>query len=485
LKSPRTGNTVSYHLEITNGTCNPDGNGDKPCFLINGQYPGPLIEATWGDRLEVTVTNSLLYNGTSLHFHGVRQLGSCGADGVAGITQCPIAPGQSFTYSFLVTQFGSSWYHSHFSNQYGDGVVGPMVFHGPASANYDEDLGTYTLTDWLYTTAAQAGWNSQHSLQTGGGPPVPNNILINGTNKNAAGGGTYNQVVMEKGKKYRLRLINISVDNYFQVSLDGHPLLVMTTDFVPIQPYTTEWLLIGIGQRYDVVIHANQTAGNYWFRANVATECLSSNDHNGRAIWSYDGVPVADPDDNPFPSPTAGCIEPTPSPYWRQSVPSGSFAAMASRVQVNISSAQVVPGGDTVVVWALNDTAISIDWARPTFSYLHDGDSNFTRGMSVVPAVQEGRWNYWLIQQSATAPPIPHPIHLHGHDFHVLGQGHGQYDESQALNWKAPPRRDTATVYAGGWLAMAFPSNNPGKPWSSLSTRVSRLILTVSVQEFG
>lgn len=39
-------------------------------------------------------------------------------------------------------------YHSHFSNQYGDGVVGPMVFHGPAAANYDIDLGPYALTDW-------------------------------------------------------------------------------------------------------------------------------------------------------------------------------------------------------------------------------------------------------------------------------------------------------------------------------------------------
>ena len=89
----------------------------------------------------MNVKNSLQNNGTSIHFHGVRQLASCGSDGVPGITQCPIAPGQSFTYTFIASQYGTSWYHSHFSSQYGDGVVGPIVFNGPASANYDIDLG--------------------------------------------------------------------------------------------------------------------------------------------------------------------------------------------------------------------------------------------------------------------------------------------------------------------------------------------------------
>lgn len=53
---------------------------------------------------------------------------------------------------------------------------------------------------------------------------------------------------MESGKKYRLRLINMSVDNYIQVSLDGHPFEVITADFIPIQPFAAEWLVMGIGQ---------------------------------------------------------------------------------------------------------------------------------------------------------------------------------------------------------------------------------------------
>lgn len=71
-KFPTTGNTVTYDLEVTNGTCNPDGNGDRVCLLFNNQYPGPVIRATWGDNLVINVKNSMQDNGTSIHWHGVR-----------------------------------------------------------------------------------------------------------------------------------------------------------------------------------------------------------------------------------------------------------------------------------------------------------------------------------------------------------------------------------------------------------------------------
>lgn len=58
-------------------------------------------------------------------------------DGVPGITQCPIVPEASFTYTFLADQYGTSWYHSHFSAQYADGIFGPMIIHGPPTVPYD------------------------------------------------------------------------------------------------------------------------------------------------------------------------------------------------------------------------------------------------------------------------------------------------------------------------------------------------------------
>ena len=85
-----------------------------------------------------------------------------------------------------------------------------MIFDGPASANYDIDLGPYVLSDWYYPTAFQVNSLAAQALQRQQPAPPADNILINGTNKNANGGGQYNQVSMKKGKKYRLRMVNTS-----------------------------------------------------------------------------------------------------------------------------------------------------------------------------------------------------------------------------------------------------------------------------------
>lgn len=60
----------------------------------------------WGDELEITVFNNLTTNGTTMHWHGIRQLNSVANDGVNAITQCPIAPGETFTYRFTAMQYG-------------------------------------------------------------------------------------------------------------------------------------------------------------------------------------------------------------------------------------------------------------------------------------------------------------------------------------------------------------------------------------------
>jgi FtsP/CotA-like multicopper oxidase with cupredoxin domain len=83
----------------------------KNGITINGQFPGPLIEANWGDWIEVKVTNQLTDEGTSIHWHGILQKGTPWYDGVPSVSQCPIAPGQSFTYRFRADLYGSSWYH--------------------------------------------------------------------------------------------------------------------------------------------------------------------------------------------------------------------------------------------------------------------------------------------------------------------------------------------------------------------------------------
>lgn len=123
--------TRRYDLTIARGTIAPDG-FERSAILINGGFPGPTLEANWGDTFEITVHNNITgpEDGTTIHWHGMLQKGTPFNDGVPSVTQCPIAPGKSFTYTFQADLYGTSWYHSHYSAQYADGVWGPMVVYG-------------------------------------------------------------------------------------------------------------------------------------------------------------------------------------------------------------------------------------------------------------------------------------------------------------------------------------------------------------------
>ncbi|EEH11598.1 laccase [Histoplasma capsulatum G186AR] len=456
VKWPDTGKVVEYHLEITNTTLAPDG-FERLVLAVNGQFPGPTIRAEWGDTVRIHVKNNMQNNGTSIHWHGIRQKYTNQQDGTNGVTECPIPPGGSKTYEFKCTQYGTSWYHSHHTVQYGDGVLGAIVISGPASANYDIDLGEMSIQDWYYRTA----W--QNALL--GIPPVADNGLINGTMVNANGGGKYHENVIKKGKSYLLRLINTSVDNYFKVHLDNHLFTVVSSDFVPIMPYQADWLFIAIaGQRYDVIIHADQEIDNYWFRAEVQKGC-GENAMNGKikSIFRYEG---ADPNANPTSvasNYTQGCDdEEGLIPFVPIDVPSEHFSQQAKDLNVSFQSEVSLPG-QNIVHWRINGVPIETDWEYPTLQYVLDCNTSFPQRLNVIPLPEPNVWTYWIIEASfESTVNVPHPIHLHGHDFSILGTGRGNFPGPEGLNFKNPARRDSVMLPDHGWVAIAFPTDNPG-----------------------
>lgn len=120
-----------YNFDITRGFLSPDG-VNSSILLVNGAFPGPTLEANWGDTFVVTVNNKITgpEAGTALHWHGLTQKDTKFMDGVPSVTQCPIAPGKSFTYRFKADRVGTSWWHSHFSGQTSGGLFGALVIHG-------------------------------------------------------------------------------------------------------------------------------------------------------------------------------------------------------------------------------------------------------------------------------------------------------------------------------------------------------------------
>lgn len=445
-KWPETGKTVTYNLEVTSKTLSPDG-VPRLMQVFNGQYPGPEIVADWGDTLQITVKNSLTNNGTSIHWHGFRQLHSNQFDGTNGITESPIAPGESKTYTFKATAYGTSWYHSHYSVQYAEGLVGPIRINGPSTANYDIDLGTVPLTDW-FDTPVFAILASRPAA-----PPTSDSILYNGTGV-TSGTGTFATTTLTPGKKHKLRLVNSGINQYLHVSLDNHPFTVVAADFVPITPYTTTSLVIAVGQRYEVIIDANQKVGSYWFRLGTGGgQCDGPNKKNlagdtQGAIFTYAGAAAGNPTSTSS-NLTTGCIEETNIvPYVKTTVPAPSGSPTLLDLTLDTTAG---------VFWKVNGESIDIDWKTPTLSYVINGTYTLPANDNGLTITGTG-WTFWLLQNDT---PLPHPVHLHGHDFWVVGYGSGS-GAGVALNLNNPIRRDTHTVDAGGYTIIAFPADNPG-----------------------
>ena len=300
-QSPTTGRVRSYDFTIQRGTISPDGY-QKDVMLINGQFPGPTIEANWGDTIQVNVHNEITGpdEGTALHWHGLLQTGTPWEDGAPAVSQCPIPPGKSLQYSFKADLYGTSWYHSHYSAQYAGGLFGPMIIYGPENADYDIDLGPVMLTDYYhrqYYDLVEDVMGTNPALFT----PKSDNNLINGKmefNCSLVTDGTpcQNNAGLSKfkftpGKKHRLRLINAGAEGLQKFSIDNHTLTVMANDFVPIQPYQTNIVTLGVGQRTDVIVEANGAVNeSYWMRSTIST-CSFSSQPNALAIISYPKAP--------------------------------------------------------------------------------------------------------------------------------------------------------------------------------------------------
>ncbi|KAJ9246660.1 Cupredoxin [Paecilomyces variotii] len=453
---PDTGVTREYYLELIEATVAPDGYS-RTALTVNGSIPGPTLEADWGDTVVVHVTNSLTEskNGTSIHFHGIRQNYTNQNDGVVAITQCPTAPGDSITYTWRATQYGSTWYHSHFDLQAWEGVFGGIIINGPASSNYDEDKGILILNDWSHQTVDELYPTAQSS-----GPPTLDNALINGTNVYGDDGdsdqtGYRFNTSFTAGTSYRFRLVNAAIDTHFKFSIDNHTLTVIAADLVPIEPYNTTVLDIAIGQRYDVIVTADQSdvADNFWMRA-IPQEACSDNDStdNIKGIVYYGDSPST-PTTTGY-SYTDSCDDEDLSnlvPVVSKDVSTGTWQ--------DLEDVTVGTNSESLFRWYLNETTFQVEWNDPTLLKLYNNITNFTTSSGVIKLPDANEWAYIVIQ---TTLAVPHPIHLHGHDFFILAQGTGTYNSSDLGSLTNPPRRDTAMLPSSGYLVLAFKTDNPG-----------------------
>lgn len=175
------------------------------------------------------------------------------------------------------------------------------------------------------------------------------------------------------------------------------------------------------------------------------------------AILHYDG---ADDDDDPTSTGVTlntDCNdETTLMPFWPQTVPSSVIPQ-----EITLNSSQDA-SQNNLFRWLINSTTMIANWDQPTLLDIINGDTNYGPNSNVFEAPNANQWYAWYIQ-SITPVTLAHPVHLHGHDFHVLGSGNGTWDgTTTGLTFTNPTRRDVTTMPAGGYLILAFFSDNPG-----------------------
>ncbi|WP_194541122.1 multicopper oxidase family protein [Paenibacillus sp. JZ16] len=200
-------------------------NGDiEKVWTFNGLTPGPEIRVAEGERVRVVLDNKDIQEGVTIHWHGIVL--PCSQDGVAGVTQDAVKPGEQYTYEFIADSPGTYWYHSHQASsiQVEKGLLGNFIVD-PQQDRFEYDQEETILIQQLNGT-----------------------YLMNGSTK-----GTH--IEAAPGKKVRLRMINaanetetIHVDgaSYRIIAMDGHDLH---------EPGMLEHykFLMGAGQRYDLL----------------------------------------------------------------------------------------------------------------------------------------------------------------------------------------------------------------------------------------
>ncbi|KAL9126844.1 MAG: hypothetical protein Q9217_004171 [Psora testacea] len=516
------GITRKYHLNVTDQMINADGvareEGGK---VFNGQYPGPWLEACWGDTLEITVENHLKYNGTTIHWHGVRLLNEFEYDGVNGITQCPIARGDKFTYKFNVTQYGTSWYHSHYSLQYADGLAGPITFHGPSSADYDVALEPFLFGDWSHNSAFQ-----DYAAELRQPPAKMQTVILNGK-------GFYNctlspkpgcnankappifEQVFQRGRKYLMRLINTSTASTFIFSIDKHMLQVVAMDFVAIEPYVsshiskkhkastdhflskyTDSILVGIGQRYHVVVEARPSNDlipvedqNYWIRIVGAHGCFDVEEGQQNellGIIRYNSGSQKRPTTTSYQfskqcadEPYASLVPVVPMTVTAKDHPANNIDPdHGDNFEVGFESPSAnytVPHGN-FTRWDILDTPMWLEFGDPTINHVKNYTWNPSEYAIITEDYTRDDWVYLIITANGTTNQhaagkrrfiaLAHPIHLHGHDFVLLAQQNRPFHVDDLSNgtfkYDNPPRRDVALLPGDGYLAIGFRTDNPG-----------------------
>lgn len=408
----------------------------------------------------------------------------------------PIAPGSQFTYRFRADLYGTSWYHSHYSAQFAGGAfgthhrcfiswslltnLGPMIIYGPSdNAKYDEDLGPVLVHDWFHNDYFSLVEQVMAPVSAGLPPPFSNNVLINGkmnypcANVTAGYKCTPNAGVskfsFKSSKTYRLRVINSGAESLMKFSIDSHQLTVIANDFVPIVPYTTDVITLGVGQRADIVVKATgKPTDAVWMRATLGPSIFQGGCslHDGISPTGVAAIYYESANTSAIPITTTsvsnGALTTCQNDALSVTVPYYSIAPPQPET-VQILNVDFKQNG-THNLFYINNSTFRANYNDPVLLGAKLGHTTFPSEYNVYNFGQSKSIRLIIYNHAQTGS---HPMHMHGHNMYVLAEGTGTWDGT-IVNGGNPQRRDVhllpiaPSTTVPSYIVIQFDADNPG-----------------------
>ncbi|XVF76654.1 hypothetical protein PTKIN_Ptkin13bG0283900 [Pterospermum kingtungense] len=485
----------------------------RTILSVNRQFPGPRLVAREGDRVIVKVVNHVA-NNVSIHWHGIRQLTSGWADGPSYVTQCPIQTNQSYVYNFTITgQRGTLLWHAHISWLRAT-IYGPIIILPRRNESYPFEKPHKEVTilfgEWFNTDPEAI---ISQALQTGAGPNVSDAYTINGLPGllyNCSSKDTY-KLKVKPGKTYLLRLINAALNDELFFSIANHTMTVVEGDAIYTKPFETDKLLITPGQTTNVLLKTKPEFPNASFLMAAGPYFTGRGTFDNSTtvgILEYEHPPYHESSKN------LTLLKPILPPINATGVVAnftGKFRSLAnSKFPANVpknvdkkffftvglgtspcpkNTTCQGPNNSSKFAASVNNVSFTLPSVAILQAY-YNGQSNgvYTTDFPTQPLIP---FNYTgtapnntnvingtrtvvlpfntsvelVLQGTSILGAESHPLHLHGYNFFIVGQGFGNFDPNKdpaKFNLVDPMERNTFGVPAGGWVAIRFFADNPG-----------------------
>lgn len=390
-------------------------------WSYDGRVPGPEMRLRQGEPVRITVENRLEQD-TTVHWHGIRL--PFAMDGVPGLTQPPIKPGESFVYEFTPPDAGTFWYHPHAHSlqQLGRGMAGALIVEEREPVQVDRDL-VWLLSDWRLTSKAQIASGFGNLMEAAMSGRVGNTVTVNGA--------ISEQVRVQAGERIRLRLVNGALARIMALRFEGHRPVIVAIDGQPCEPHEPEGgrVLLGPAMRTDIVLDMQGEPGR---RYRVVDDF-----YRDLSFWltqlAYDDkAPIRA---HPMERSLALPKNPLPDPD----------LATAERRALTLQGGMM--GGNGMGGMNMSGMGSDAVWSINGHSMTGDGHA----GMPPLMTFERGR-SYVLAIRNDTA--WWHPMHFHGHSFRIISRNGAPVPRAE---WG-----DTVLVPPREAVEVAFVADNPG-----------------------